>query len=118
MVVVAAIVLRIVLLCLIAGLLGTMDITASCWQFWVILFSTIGIYLCGCFIGMYTPVNKMTKDPSEYTCAACEHLNYNSDGSTECQMEFEHKCRPETKVMYKNIFKNAMKSEDVTSTEV
>ena len=35
------------------------------------------------------------------TCSGCEYLAYNSDGGVECPMEYKHKCRPETRVMYK-----------------
>lgn len=46
-----------------------------------------------------SPINAKIK---QFMCAECEHLAYNSDGSAECALEYEHKCRPETRVMFKN----------------
>ena len=44
-------VLRLVLICMITGTLGAMDITLSDWQFWVIFCGAIGLYVCGMVLG-------------------------------------------------------------------
>lgn len=44
-------VLRLVFICMITGILGSMDITLSDWQFWVIFCSAIGLYICGVVLG-------------------------------------------------------------------
>ena len=94
-------VLYLVFICLTLGLLGSMGITVNNWQFYVILCSLIGSYVCGQL--MDNPFQESKQDSSlpDNTCSGCEYLSYNSDGSVECPLEYEHKCRPETRVMYK-----------------
>lgn len=94
-------VLHLVFICLTSGLLGSMGITVSNWQFYVILCSLIGSHVCGQLMDNPFQESKQYNSLPEETCSGCEHLAYNSDGSVECPLEYEHKCRPETRVMYK-----------------
>lgn len=93
-------VLHLAFISLTSGLLGSMGITVEHWQFYVILCSLIGCHICGVIMNSpFQNTNQCNSSP-EKTCRGCEYLAYNSDGSVECQMEYEHKCRPETRVMY------------------
>ena len=61
----------------------------------------IGNPVCGQIMDNPFQESKQYNSLQEETCSGCEHLAYNSDGSVECLLEYEHKCRPETRVMYK-----------------
>ena len=49
---------RLVLLCVISGVLGAIGFTLHNWQFWAIFFGALGLHACGLLLG--EELNKTT----------------------------------------------------------
>ena len=45
-------ILRLLFICTISAVLGIMGIHLDNWRFWVILGSSIGLYVCGVMLGI------------------------------------------------------------------